>query len=291
MEFAEYQKATRATDQRPGRELADIAVHLLGLVGEAGSVASEYKKKLRDQDAYPMWKARIREELGDVLWYLSALATKLDLTLEDIARSNLEKTRNRWLLTDGDQLDAAYPDHEQLPRRGTYEFTAMTNADGRAAVQVYLDGAKVGNVLTDSAFVDDGYRFHDVFHLAYATVLGWSPVTRALLGRKRRSNPAIDENEDGGRAIVVEEGVAAIAFAYAAIHHNLEGVERLDHDLLEEIRRVVALTEVGVRSAADWEMAILCGFAVFRQLVANNGGSVTFDAASRSLTYHPPGPR
>ena len=46
MEFAEYQKATRATDQRTGAELEDVAVHLLGLVGEAGSVAAEYKKKL-----------------------------------------------------------------------------------------------------------------------------------------------------------------------------------------------------------------------------------------------------
>jgi NTP pyrophosphatase (non-canonical NTP hydrolase) len=288
MELSEYQKAARETDQRPGAEPEDITVHLLGLVGEAGSVASEYKKKLRDKGAHPMWKARMREELGDVLWYLSTLATKLDLTLEDIARSNLEKTRNRWLSTDGDQLDISFPDHEQLPRSGTYEFMATTNRDGRAAVQVYLDNIEVGDLLTDSAYVDDGYRFHDAFHLAYATVLGWSPVTRALLGRKRRSNPAVDENEDGGRAIVVEEGVAAIVFAYAASHNYLDGVDRLDQDLLEEIRRLVALTEVGVRSAADWELAILRGFEMFRKLVANDGGSVTFDADARSLLYKPP---
>ncbi len=291
MEFEEYQKAARATDQRVGVEVEDIAVHLLGLAGEAGSVASEYKKKLRDQDAHPMWKARMREEMGDVLWYLAALANKLDLTLEDIARSNLEKTRNRWLPTDGDRLDLGYPEHEQLPMTGTYEFRTLTNTEGRAAVQVYFDEAEVGNVLTDSAFVDDGYRFHDVFHLAYATVLGWSPVSRALLKRKRRSNPAVDENEDGGRAIVFEEGVAAIAFAYAASHNNLEGVQRVDYDLLEQIRRVVALTEVGVHSAADWELAILTGFDIFRELVKNDGGSVDFDATARSLTYHKPTPR
>lgn len=288
MEFAEYQKSARATDQRTGAELEDIAVHLLGLAGETGSVAAEYKKKLRDRDAHPMWKAQMREEMGDVLWYLSALATKLDLTLEDIARANLEKTRNRWLPTASDQFDADYPYNERLPRTGTYEFRPLTNADGRPAIQVYLDGVEVGNVLTDSAFVDDGYRFHDVFHLAYATVLGWSPVTRALLKRKRRSNSAIDENEDGGRAIVFEEGVAAIAFAYAASHNNLEAVDRLDYDLLEEIRRVVALTEVGVRSAADWELAILRGFEMFRLLVAHDGGSVTFHADTQSLTYTAP---
>lgn len=287
MEFSDYQKAARATDQRPGAELEDLAVHLLGLAGEAGSVASEYKKKLRDQAAHPMWKARMREELGDVLWYLSTLATKLELTLEDIARANLEKTRNRWLVTDGEQLDADYPEREQLPRHGAYDFVATTK-DDRAAVEVYVDGAKVGDILTDSAFVDDGYRFHDVFHLAYATVLGWSPVTRALLGRKRRSSASVDENEDGGRAIVVEEGVAAIAFAYAASHNNLDGVERVDHELLEEIRRLVALTEVGARSAADWELAILRGFEMFRRLVAHGGGSVTFDADARTLIFTAP---
>lgn len=288
MEFAEYQKATRATDQRHGADLEDVAIHLLGLAGEAGSVAAEYKKKLRDRDAHPLWKARIREELGDVLWYLSALATKLNLTLEDIARSNLEKTRNRWLSTDSEQLDLAYPSAEQLPRTGAYEFRSLVNANDRQAVQVYLDGTPVGNELTDSAHVDDGYRFHDVFHLAYATVLGWSPVTRSLLKCKRRSEPHIDENEDGGRAIVFEEGVAAIAFAYAASHNNLEGINRVDFDLLEQIRNVVGLTEVGVRSAADWEVAILAGFTMFRQLLAHNGGIVTFDAAARSLTFEPP---
>ena len=36
MKFRTFQEAARQTDQRPGTDLADIAVHLLGLVGEAG---------------------------------------------------------------------------------------------------------------------------------------------------------------------------------------------------------------------------------------------------------------
>lgn len=39
----------------------------------------------------------MRDELGDVLWYVAALATKLGVDLDDIARANLEKTRDRWL--------------------------------------------------------------------------------------------------------------------------------------------------------------------------------------------------
>ena len=85
--------------------------------------------------------------------------------------------------------------------------------------------------------------------------------------------------------------MAAIAFAYAASHNDLDGIKRVDFTLLEGIRRVTALTEVAVRSTADWEQAILAGFDMFRLLLANNGGSVTFDANARRLTYqHPASP-
>lgn len=290
MELAEYQTATRDTDQRPGADLQDIAVHLLGLVGEAGSVASEYKKKLRDGDAHPMWKARMRAELGDVLWYVATVATKLGLDLEDVAQANLQKTRSRWLPTSVEPFDAAYGPSEQLSRSGSLEFRPTTSPTNRAAVTVFLDGIQVGDLLTDSSNVDDGYRFHDVFHLAYATVLGWSPVTRALMKRKRKSNPNVDETEDGGRSIVVEEGVAALVFAYASEHNYLHGISRIDFRFLETIHLLVGEREVGVRSAADWEMAILAGFDMFRQLLANDGGTVHFDAEQRTLTYSEPRP-
>ena len=45
---------------------------------------------------------------------------------------------------------------------------------------MWTDSQRLGNDLMDNAYEDDGYRFHDVFHLACAAVLGWSPVLRAL---------------------------------------------------------------------------------------------------------------
>jgi NTP pyrophosphatase (non-canonical NTP hydrolase) len=285
VQFTEFQTLIRETDQRPGGELEDITVHLLGLAGEAGSVAAEYKKKLRDRGAHPMWKARMRAELGDVLWYVAAVANKIGLDLDDIAQTNLEKTRGRWLATAVEPFDASYPDHEHLPRSGVLEFRPTESVTGRPAVEIYLDGMKRGDLLTDSSNVDDGYRFHDVFHLAYATVLGWSPVLRALLKCKRKSNPLVDENEDGGRAIVVEEGVAALVFAYATEHNYLDGIKRIDFRFLETIQLLVSEKEVGVRSAADWEMAILAGFDMFRRLVVDGGGVIHFDADERTLTY------
>jgi NTP pyrophosphatase (non-canonical NTP hydrolase) len=285
MKFSTYQEAARQTDQRQGAGLADIAVHLLGIVGEAGSVATEYKKLLRDGPAHTAAKARIREELGDVLWYTATLATKLGLDLDDIARANLEKTRDRWLRTTSEPFDDQYPPAERLPRAGTFEFVASVSDAGRPTVRVRHDGRWMGDPLTDNSHVDDAYRFHDVFHLAYAAVLGWSPVTRKLMGRKRKSNPDIDEAEDGGRAIVGEEGIALMAFAYAASHNYLEGVTRLDFPFLNVIKDITAPYEVGVRTAADWERAILTGFTAWRALRDNNGGAVILDATNRSLAF------
>jgi len=78
----------------------------------------------------------------------------------------------------------------------------------------------------------------------YAAVLGWSPITRALLRRKRKSRPLLDEVEDGGRAAVIEEGVAALAFDYARRHHMLEGVSMLDFQLLRTIKDMTSHLEV-----------------------------------------------
>ena len=292
MDFTEYQRQAMATSRAAAGDAAtdaarELEIYLLGLAGEAGSVASEYKKHLRDGQAHARWLPRIREELGDVLWYLSAIADKIGLALEDVAEANLAKTHARWLSSPVMPLDSDLPDDQRLPRAGVYEFRATTN-DGRPAVELWFDGAQRGDLLTDATAQADGYRFHDIFHLSYAALLGWSPVTRKLLDRKRRSNRAVDENEDGGRAIVIEEGIAALVFAYAAQHDYLDTVTRLDQRLLETITMLASVTEARVRTTGDWEHAILAGFACFRQLLAYNGGSVRFDADAGTLDFIPP---
>jgi hypothetical protein len=227
------------------------------------------------------------EELGDVLWYVAAIASELNLDLEDIAAANLAKTRSRWCARNTESLDARWPEDERLPRRGEYVFVPVEGVSAKPGVDVWFEGRRVGSRLTDAASVEDGYRFHDVFHLSYATMLGWSPVTRLLLSRKRRSDPMIDENEDGGRAIVIEEGVSALVFAYAAQHQFLEGVPRLDQRLLDSIIMLTATTEAAAFNPAEWERAIIAGFDCFRLLVANDGGTVRFDSHSRRMEYRP----
>lgn len=135
----------------------------------------------------------------------------------------------------------------------------------------------------------DGYRFHDVFHLSYAAHLGWSPVIRALLKLKRKSVSTVDENEDGARAIIIEEGIATWIFNDAKRRHFYRDIEvgRLDLAILQQVRSMVQGFEVKDVPLWQWEIAILEGFRVFRQLFENKGGIVEVDLARHALRYKP----
>ena len=148
-----------------------------------------------------------------------------------------------------------------------------------------IDGEPFGAELTDNAYDPDGYRFHDVFHFAYAAVLAWSPVTRSLIRRKRKSRPLLDEVEDGGRAAVIEEGIAALAFDYARRHRMLEGVARLDFQLLRTVKDMTSHLEVSRRTTGEWEQAILLGFEVWRAVHAAGGGRIAVDLDARRIDY------
>lgn len=143
----------------------------------------------------------------------------------------------------------------------------------------------MGDPLTDNAYTPDGYRFHDVFHLTCAAVLGWSPVVRKLLGRKRRSQPEFDEIEDGGRAIATEEGISALVFAYARDHNWLEGVSSVDYDILKAIRIMTSSLESAVCTTGEWERAILAAYGIWKQLQQNQGGKVALDLDTATITY------
>jgi len=73
----------------------------LGLVGEAGEVADKVKKFWRNDGITDGalisggQREAIAKELGDVLWYIAALAKELGLSLDTIARMNIEKLKDR----------------------------------------------------------------------------------------------------------------------------------------------------------------------------------------------------
>jgi hypothetical protein len=125
-----------------------------------------------------------------------------------------------------------------------------------------------------------------VFHLANVAKLGWSPVVRGKLlrpSRKRRSAPDVDEVEDGGRAIVIDEAIVAYVWAYARRHRFLDGVTTVDYPVLKTIRQLTGGLEVAARSLHDWEEAILVGYRIFREVRARKGGVLTVDLSARSI--------
>ena len=70
---------------------------VLGLVGEAGETADKIKKVLRNKNGIISDEDRIEiaKELGDTLWYTATVARYIGVSLEDVAKMNLEKLESR----------------------------------------------------------------------------------------------------------------------------------------------------------------------------------------------------
>lgn len=96
MKFEEYQKAASVTALYPKR-LNNLEYPTLGLAGEAGEVANIVKKIQRDfgGEITDEVRGKLKDELGDVLWYISACADELGLTLQEIAEFNVGKLAKR----------------------------------------------------------------------------------------------------------------------------------------------------------------------------------------------------
>lgn len=286
MDLNTYQQKAKRTEQKSVKKQADAAVivPLLGLSGEAGQLIAEYKKYLRDGDAHRAFPERISEELGDVLWYLSSVASQFDLSLEDIAQNNIKKCSKRWNQTDSSYFlfDEDFPEAEQFERSMIVELVEVEE-DNKIKTKAFINKKKVGDDLTDNAYRDDGYRFHDVLHLAYVAVLGWSPVIRGLLGKKRKSNPSEDEVQDGGRAVAIEEGITALIFTIAERHEFFKNVSSLDFSLLKTVDGMVSKLEVGQRSFNDWQRAILSGYEVWRQVKERKHATIELNLIKRTI--------
>lgn len=158
---------------------------------------------------------------------------------------------------------------------------------GKNVVQAYVGNRKLGDHLTDNAYVKDGYRFHDTFHYAFAAVLGWSPITRWLLNRKRKSRPEVDEVEDGARAKAAEEAISLFVFSHAKEYNWLAGKASVSSEMLRSIKWMANGLEAAKCSTGEWEDAIIQGFAARRVIEPNHGGVLSLDLDQRTITATP----
>lgn len=334
--------------------LADDPNHLallaVGVLGETGSLVSELKKEHRDREAYPGYRKRLEEEIGDLLWYFTRLAEvaghpvegsrsvlpatrksdavqltaalelggvagKLmsavggkseslgavidefwrafcelclatDVDLRAAAEKNILKTKSRWpgARVHARLFDEKFDVSEQLPRELEIEFREIKQKK-KVWVLLRCNNLNFGDRITDNIKGGDFYRFHDVFHFAYAAHLGWSPVLRSLLRCKRKSKPEFDEDQDGARALIIEEAVSAAVFSRAKELRFYDGINYVDYDLLKQIKELVRGYEVEEVPLWQWEDAILDSYRIFRALRDNHGGILRLNMLTRSLEY------
>jgi hypothetical protein len=258
------------------------------------------------------------KELGDLLWYTSAVATACDLDLGMIAERNITRAHDLYtipsqplskLFKSLPTFDDAREPTECFPRLMIVGFEERALADGPpiarqrivearpyafrngpttqrgGKLQGFKLGVALGQSTTDNTRHGDGYRYHDAIHLAFVAVLGWSPTVRALLRLKRKSKINTDRNEDGARAIFTEEGLAAILSRLAPRRMGFLGENTVDGQVIATAKAVVQDLECESLPGWLWRRAISQGFNAMRELDRNKGGYLKVDLDNRELTY------
>jgi hypothetical protein len=311
MNFDEYQRLARKTSRLSIGGPQSAIAPMLGLAGGTGKILAMYQRYLRDNIDLSSSRDLLRENLGELLWYLSMVATACDLSLEEIAELNLMRNRDLYqqTVTELPLFDSQFPPHERFPRHLVIEFCELEREGGnpKACMKVidaspspaeidwpidkackalgFTLGQPLGDPLTDNSRRLDGYRFHDAIHLGFMAVLNWSPNTRSLLRLKRKSDPGTDEVEDGARAIFAEEGLAAVLSRLAKRRTGFMSEASVDGDVLEVAAAAAVGLEVEGVPAWLWRRGICQGFRAMRLLTENGGGYLDVDLNKRTLTY------
>jgi NTP pyrophosphatase (non-canonical NTP hydrolase) len=283
IQFSHLQSSVRKTSVHPSKYLE---YRLVKLASAVGVLVNEQTKSLHTRT-----KSSASEAFTDVFRLIAEVATRVGISLNDVAEENLSKITSRWpeRRQFPGPFDNGYPLYEQLPRKMTINMEEIVTSSGQYFVRQTSHGIHIGDRLTDNIEDPDEYRFHDVFHYAYIAVLGWSPVMRSLLRLKRKSNKIVDESEDGARAVLIEEGISALVFNEAKRQDFFREVKRgkLSFDLLKAIASFVQGYEVQRLPLWLWEEAILQGFEAFRYLQDHRAARIVIDYRRRRLDISP----
>ena len=292
MRFADYQQLAFMTARTRGRELLEVCLAVLWQLG-----AELLRRTLPDSERRINKAVRDRTEsriLGEIAWHVSAIASLFSLKLEDIVSENVNKASFRKSSGPSTELfDCDAPPEQQFPRK--FEVSFVSLASDRA--RMYWNGRRLGDDLTDNSYRKDGYRFHDVMHLSNAAILGWSPVLRDLMKRKRKYNSDKDEKDDGGRARIVEELVIKAIHSEGRRLANLSGEKevtklftnkgQITFRLVKQLREFVDNLEVEVCQAWEWKEAAYQGAKIFYSLTKERQGTVFVDLDAREVSFRP----
>jgi hypothetical protein len=320
MELEEYQRragvSNALSEVDPVRALNAA---LFGLASETGSLLDIQKKVLTDTSDPDASALQFKQELGDLLWYVSRVADARGFTLEEIAHANLERVSDMWeppdpaaVLAGMSPYDLSAPATERFPRQMTFEFVegntmrgdtqhlsaTMTIVEatpnpfasgsidrGNEKVQGFALPQEIGAELTDNSRKLDGYRYHDAVHLGFLGVLNWSATMRSVLNLKRKTDDDADEFDDSARPIFLEEGLVAVLAGLAPRRMGFAAPSNVDGDALAAAKACTEGLEVANAPGWLWRRAIVKGFEMLRELNDHHGGRVRVDLDARTATF------
>lgn len=91
MTFDEYQFKCGVTRLKSASDLYCF----LNLAAEVGEVLSLEAKLIRDGANIEKYRENLKKELGDVLWHIAMIGQDHGFSLEDIAKTNIDKLTSR----------------------------------------------------------------------------------------------------------------------------------------------------------------------------------------------------
>lgn len=291
MTFAHYQELAFLTARTADRELLEVCIAVLSQ--HAAQLLRTTLPDVERQLNTSVADKPVNEVLGEIAWHLCAMASLFGISMNDILAKNVDKIGFRRPRGEPTPLhDQPYPERERFPRIFDIAFISVTAGKSR----MYLDGRHLGDDLKDNAPDDDGYRFHDVFHLANAVHLGWSPVLRKLMKRKRKSDEKVDDVQDGQRAQIVEELVVKAIHSEGERLAGGDGSGEVRHfadpsqisfRFLKQLHEYVLDLEVWKNQHWEWVNAIYDGAFAYYHLYVAHQGTVSINLLTRTMTFSP----
>lgn len=278
--FGKYQKIAAKTNLIRGKEPKVLFeyCYLLNLVAHKIYKIFISKGRLRLED--------LQNRLGDLYWYISALAKHYNISLDNVADKNMTKVKKLYLdIPIEKSFDFDRKHVEQLPEELTVYFY---NKDDEISY-IVINSILLGDPLDDNAKEEDGYRYHDGIHFVIYALLGWSPVWRGFLRRKRKEKlhpqDKTDQAEDGARARIVEEMIVKLIHSY---FEKIKGNIRkgsVSSNLLNTIEMLSEGLEIENTTYAQWERIIIRSQKIYRKLVENKGGKLIIDLKNKKIEY------
>jgi NTP pyrophosphatase (non-canonical NTP hydrolase) len=285
--LGDYAAQALTTDQRS--DSGSLIFPLLGLFGETGSLLSEVKKKQRDRASYIGYAGAVVEELGDVLWYLTAVAARGGLALSDIA-ATVGRGYSDWQRVGNSTLSFASLQPEIMPRP-----TEPSEAFEKTLLQL---AGEVGLLVIDQ---ETGRLTDKQSALAGRLIV----ILRTLVQAANEAGVTLEAAAVKNLAKIFDRGPRERIYP-KPLDADAGPEERLPRDLYVDVfERAVrgqtyvfqrcnginigdrltdnAMTADDYRPLWLWEEAILEGYAAFRFLRQHRRGRIRIDLTNRRL--------